>query len=129
MIQQHRLWFCVFINKISFYSLSMAHYKGAASEGNRAATLLKKREQAKEEFEFMKKRISEVCLNNAHHKSIVTFVTPQKGHAARFENITSKFSSTYDAVEEQLKSSTIGSTHMYVFYQILLLWLFKALLL
>ncbi|XP_065912525.1 protein FAM50A-like isoform X2 [Dysidea avara] len=67
----------------------MAHYKGAASEGNRAATLLKKREQAKEEFEFMKKRISE-------------------GHAARFENITSKFSSTYDAVEEQLKSSTIG---------------------
>jgi len=84
----------------------MAHYKGAASEGNRAATLLKKREQAKEEFEFMKKRISEVCPNNAHHKPIVT----QKGHAARFENITSKFSSTYDAVEEQLKSSTIGRT-------------------
>ena len=38
----------------------MAHYKGAASEGNRAVTLLKKREQAREEFEFMKKRISEV---------------------------------------------------------------------
>ena len=31
-----------------------------------------------------------------------------KGHAARFENITSRFSSTYDAVEEQLKNSTIG---------------------
>lgn len=42
------------------YELVMAHYKGAASEGNRAVTLLKKREQAREEFEFMKKRISEV---------------------------------------------------------------------
>ena len=42
----------------------MAHYKGAASEGNRAATLLKKREQAREEFEFMKKRISEVQSKN-----------------------------------------------------------------
>ena len=89
----------------------MAHYKGAASEGNRAATLLKKREQAKEEFEFMKKRISEVCLNNAHHDFTATLII-KKGHAARFENITSKFSSTYDAVEEQLKSSTIGRTMM-----------------
>jgi len=53
----------------------MAHYKGAVSEGNRAATLLKKREQAREEFEFMKKRISEVCLINAHH-SLFTFEGP-----------------------------------------------------
>lgn len=43
-----------------FIIIVMAHYKGAASEGNRAVTLLKKREQAREEFEFMKKRISEV---------------------------------------------------------------------
>ena len=48
----------------------MAHYKGAASEGNRAVTLLKKREQAREEFEFMKKRISEVQSKS----------TPYRGH-------------------------------------------------
>jgi len=45
----------------------MAHYKGAASEGNRAVTLLKKREQAREEFEFMKKRISEVGYNHRYY--------------------------------------------------------------
>ena len=38
----------------------MAHYKGAASEGTRAANLLKKREKRKEEFERMKQKISEV---------------------------------------------------------------------
>ena len=32
----------------------MAHYKGAASEGNRAVNLLKKREKAKEELERLK---------------------------------------------------------------------------
>lgn len=39
----------------------MAHYKGAASEGNRAAQLMKKREKAKEELERLKQKISEVC--------------------------------------------------------------------
>ena len=43
-----------------------------------------------------------------------------KGHAARFQNITRRFSSTYDAVEEQLKNSTIGwycvTTIMVVFH-------------
>ena len=38
----------------------MAHYKGAASEGNRAAQLMKKREKAKEELEKLKQKISEV---------------------------------------------------------------------
>ena len=38
----------------------MAHYKGAASEGNRAAQLIKKRENAKEELERLKQKISEV---------------------------------------------------------------------
>ena len=37
----------------------MAHYKGAASEGNRAVNLMKKREKAKEELERMKMKISE----------------------------------------------------------------------
>ena len=40
----------------------MAHYKGAASEGNRAAQLMKKREKAKEELERLKQKISEVCI-------------------------------------------------------------------
>ena len=38
----------------------MAQYKGAASEGNRAAQLMKKREKAKEELERLKQKISEV---------------------------------------------------------------------
>lgn len=49
----------------------MAHYKGAASEGNRAVTLLKRREQAREEFEFMKKRISEVKSKQSAPKIIL----------------------------------------------------------
>lgn len=40
----------------------MAHYKGAASEGTRAANLLKKRAQAKEELERLKQKISEVKI-------------------------------------------------------------------
>lgn len=53
----------------------MAHYKGAASEGNRAVTLLKRREQAREEFEFMKKRISEVqsMPNQTSYSNIVPY--------------------------------------------------------
>ena len=38
----------------------MAHYKGAASEGTRAANLIKKREKKKEEFDLLKQRIQEV---------------------------------------------------------------------
>ena len=40
----------------------MAHYKGAASEGNRAANLMKKRERQKEELELLKKKIADVCF-------------------------------------------------------------------
>ena len=40
----------------------MAHFKGAASEGTRAANLLKKREKQKEELEKIKQKISEVKL-------------------------------------------------------------------
>ena len=41
----------------------MAHYKGAASEGNRAATLMKQREKQKEELEFLKKKIADVRVS------------------------------------------------------------------
>lgn len=40
----------------------MAHYKGAASEGNRAANLMKKRERQKEELEILKKKIADVSF-------------------------------------------------------------------
>lgn len=40
----------------------MAHYKGAASEGNRAVNLLKQREKQKEELELLKKKIADVIL-------------------------------------------------------------------
>lgn len=48
------------LSKVSQSVSRMAHYKGAASEGNRAANLIKKREKAKEEMEKMKQKISEV---------------------------------------------------------------------
>lgn len=65
----------------------MAHYKGAASEAGRAMQLMKKRELAQQEIEFRKKKIEEDLKIN---------------------NIENKFASHYDAVEQQLKSSTIG---------------------
>lgn len=65
----------------------MAHYKGAASEAGRAMALMKKRELAQQEIEFRKKKIEEDMKVN---------------------NIENKFASHYDAVEQQLKSSTIG---------------------
>lgn len=65
----------------------MAHYKGAASEAGRAMQLMKKRELEQQETEFRKKKIEEELKIN---------------------NIETKFASHYDAVEQQLKSSTIG---------------------
>lgn len=65
----------------------MAHYKGAASEAGRALQLQKKREKAVEELELRKKRIEEEL---------------------KLSNIGNKFATHYDAVEQQLKSSTIG---------------------
>lgn len=65
----------------------MAHYKGAASEAGRAMQLQKKREKALEELEHRKKKIEEEL---------------------KLSNIESKFATHYDAVEQQLKSSTIG---------------------
>jgi len=65
----------------------MAHYKGAASEAGRAMQLQKKREKALEELEHRKKKIEEEL---------------------KLSNIESKFATHYDAVEQQLKSTTIG---------------------
>ncbi|KAI5643597.1 XAP5, circadian clock regulator domain-containing protein [Phthorimaea operculella] len=65
----------------------MAHYKGAASEAGRAMHLMKKREKAQQEIELRKKKIEEDL---------------------KIENIENKFATHYDAVEAQLKSSTIG---------------------
>lgn len=65
----------------------MAHYKGAASEAGRAMHLMKKREKALEEIELRKKKIEEEL---------------------KISNIENKFAAHYDAVEQQLKSSTIG---------------------
>ncbi|KAI5706139.1 hypothetical protein M8J75_005230 [Diaphorina citri] len=65
----------------------MAHYKGAASEAGRAMHLMKKREKAQMEIEFRKKKIEEDL---------------------KISNMENKFAAHYDAVEQQLKSSTIG---------------------
>lgn len=65
----------------------MAHYKGAASEGGRAAQLMKKRELELQEIELRKKKIEDEM---------------------KLHNIDSKFATHYDAVEQQLKTSTIG---------------------
>ncbi|KAL8613757.1 Protein fam50a [Nucella lapillus] len=65
----------------------MANYKGAASEGGRAATLIKKRQKEQEEVEAKKKKIEEEL---------------------KLGSITNKFAAHYDAIEQTLKSSTIG---------------------
>ncbi|KAL4237782.1 Protein fam50a [Mactra antiquata] len=65
----------------------MAHYKGAASEGGRAQILIKKRQKEQEEMENKRKKIEEELSVGS---------------------IQNKFASHYDAVEQQLKSNTIG---------------------
>lgn len=65
----------------------MAHYKGAASEGGRAMILQRKRQKEQEEVEAKKKKIEEEL---------------------KIGNIQNKFASHYDAIEQQLKSNTIG---------------------
>ncbi|XP_051834182.1 protein FAM50A-like [Antechinus flavipes] len=66
----------------------MAQYKGAASEAGRAMHLMKKREKQREQMEQMKQRITEENIMKS--------------------NIDKKFSAHYDAVEAELKSSTVG---------------------
>lgn len=70
-----------------FKDSTMAHYKGAASEAGRAMQLMKKREIAQQEIELRKKKIEDDL---------------------KIDNIENKFATHYDAVEQQLKTSTIG---------------------
>ena len=65
----------------------MAQYKGAASESGRAMKLQKQREREKEELELRKKKIEEELKVSA---------------------IGNKFKTHYDAIEAQLKTSTVG---------------------
>ncbi|NWS13012.1 FA50A protein, partial [Pachyramphus minor] len=62
--------------------------KGAASEAGRALQLMKKRERQREHMEQLRQRI--------HEENIMK------------SNIDKKFSAHYDAVEAELKSSTVG---------------------
>uniref|UniRef100_A0A671RVZ8 Protein FAM50A-like n=1 Tax=Sinocyclocheilus anshuiensis TaxID=1608454 RepID=A0A671RVZ8_9TELE len=66
----------------------MAQYKGAASEAGRAMQLMKKREREREQLEHLKQKIAEDNMVKS--------------------NIDKKFSTHYDAVEQELKSSTVG---------------------
>ncbi|XP_016000868.2 protein FAM50A-like isoform X2 [Rousettus aegyptiacus] len=66
----------------------MAQYKGAMSEAGRAMHLMKKREKQRKQMEQMKQRIAEENIMKS--------------------NIDKKFSAHYDAVEAELKSSTVG---------------------
>jgi len=65
----------------------MAQYKGAASEGSRAMQLMKKREREAQELELRRKKIEDEL---------------------RVDKMENKFAVHYDAIEAQLKSSTIG---------------------
>lgn len=73
---------------------NMAHYKGAASEGGRAQILMKKRQKEQEEIETRKRKIEDEL---------------------KIGSIQNKFASHYDAVEQQLKSNTIGETFCFPF--------------
>lgn len=65
----------------------MAHYKGAANEATRAMQIMKRREKAKEELELKKK---------------------QAEADPKLSTIDNKFSTHHDAIEAQLRSSTVG---------------------
>ena len=65
----------------------MAMYKGDASEAGRALHLQKKREKAKIDLELRKKKIEEEL---------------------KLSSIDNKFAAHYDAIEAQLKTSTVG---------------------
>ncbi|KAK6183493.1 hypothetical protein SNE40_010966 [Patella caerulea] len=65
----------------------MTHYKGAASEGGRAMNLIKKRQKEQDQLELRKKKIEDEL---------------------KVGSIDKKFAAHYDAVEQTLKSSTVG---------------------
>lgn len=65
----------------------MAQYKGAAQEAQRAMNILRRRQREREEIELRRKKIEED--NNVG-------------------NIIDKFASHYDAIEQRLKTNTVG---------------------
>lgn len=69
----------------------MAHYKGPASESQRVMQLQKKRERHQEEIEIKKRKLADEL---------------------KVDKMESKFSAHYDAVENELKSSTVGLVTM-----------------
>ncbi|XP_012502454.1 PREDICTED: protein FAM50B [Propithecus coquereli] len=66
----------------------MAQYKGTMHEAGRAMHLIKKREKQKEQMQVLRRRIAEETLLKS--------------------KVDKKFSAHYDAVEAELKSSTVG---------------------
>ncbi|XP_003417909.1 protein FAM50B [Loxodonta africana] len=66
----------------------MAQYKGTMREAGRAMHLIRKREKQKEQMEVLKQRIAEETITKS--------------------KVDKKFSAHYDAVEAELKSSTVG---------------------
>ncbi|KAM5269016.1 protein FAM50B [Hipposideros larvatus] len=66
----------------------MAQYKGTTREAGRAMHLIKKRKEQKEQMAVLKQRIAEETIVKS--------------------KVDKKFSAHYDAVEAELKSSTVG---------------------
>ena len=69
----------------------MASFGGQAADGMRAQRLAKEREQGKEETDLMKRKLADQL---------------------KVSNIESKFAATYDAVEQEIKASTVGLVTM-----------------
>ena len=70
----------------------MTSYGGQAADGMRAQRLAKERELERGEAEFKKRKLAE---------------------SLKVDNITSKFASTYDAVEQEIKASTVSINSFY----------------
>merc|ERR1712141_913068 len=71
----------------NYYKIKMAQYKGPAKESQRVMHLQKKREREQEELEIRKKKLADELA-----------VT----------KMDTKFSAHYDAVENDLKTATVG---------------------
>ena len=69
----------------------MAFFGGQAADGMRAQRLAKERELEKGDQELRKKKLAE---------------------SLKVSNMENKFSSTYDAVEQEIKASTVGLVTM-----------------
>ena len=69
----------------------MAFFGGQAADGMRAQRLAKERELEKGDQELRKKKLAE---------------------SMKVSNMENKFSSTYDAVEQEIKASTVGLVTM-----------------